>query len=89
MVLGWARRLETHPWEPGGELGSPPGSAPCPALQAAARVPFLLLLLIEGEGNGVNLAWEEGAPSVQILPFGADLWSLNTRVATVVRAFSG
>lgn len=50
---------------------------------------FLLLSLIEGEGNGINLAWEAGAPSVQILPLGADLWSLNPCVVTAVHALSG
>lgn len=33
---GLDARLETHLWEQGGVLGSPPGSALCPALQTAA-----------------------------------------------------
>lgn len=79
-------KLGKHPGKSvGAELGAEGGNPPvgCWALpqglrsQTAARVPFLLLLSIAGEGNGINLAWEAGAPSIQILPHGADLWSLN------------
>lgn len=68
-----------------GLLGSPPGTEAWPA----APVPFASLVLLEGEGNGINLAWEAGHAGIQILPLGTVFWSLNPCVATAVRALSG
>lgn len=76
-VLGWVQGLETLPGEWEGcwalprvrALPSPAGCCPSAFL--------LLLILIEGEGNGVSLAWVAGAPSIQILPLGTDVWSLS------------